>query len=449
MAAMAQTSFSTIEHALETQRLGGLQIRVAVICGLIQMCDGYDVGSIGWSVPSLTHVWGVAPSAFAVAFLWSNIGVLVGALFAGPIGDRFGRKPLLMMSLTLFGLASLASAVSPSLGFLAATRFFTGAGIAGGFAGTVALTGDYTPQRLRAMMIMLTFTGAPLGGFVGGLAVSGLLAIGFGWPVIFVIGGVFPLLLLAITALWLPESPRFLVARENLAPHHHALLGRLAIVPSPGEAHGLDLARGNPIGMLFGEGFALQTTLLWIVFFCSLLNLFLFVFWLPEVLHLIGMTPAQAVFATSLYPLGGIFAVLYLGWAIDRFGAHRALSVHYAVGIGFIAAISLVTMPYFALLVVVLMSGLTVLGSQTGLNGACGKLYPARMRTSGYGFATGVGRLGGIAAAPLGGFLLARGLPPTHVFLSACLFAAIAALATALLAFPHRRSSAIAVVEAP
>jgi MFS transporter, AAHS family, 4-hydroxybenzoate transporter len=129
---MAETSFPAIEHALENQALGGLQIRVAVVCGHIQMCDGYDVGSIGWSVPSLTHAWHVAPSAFALAFLWSNIGVMAGALLAGPIGDRFGRKPLLMMSLTLFGIASLASAMSPSLDFLAATRFFTGAGIAGG-----------------------------------------------------------------------------------------------------------------------------------------------------------------------------------------------------------------------------------------------------------------------------------------------------------------------------
>jgi AAHS family 4-hydroxybenzoate transporter-like MFS transporter len=120
------------------------------------------------------------------------------------------------------------------------------------------------------------------------------------------------------------------------------------------------------------------------------------------------MTPAQAVFATSLYPLGGMMAVLYLGWAIDRLGARRSLAMHYAVGIVFISLISLVAMPYFALLAVVLMSGVTVLGSQTGLNAACGKLYPARMRTSGYGFATGIGRLGGIAAAPLGGYLLAR-----------------------------------------
>ena len=202
---MAETPFSATEHALEHQPLGGLQIRVAVICGLIQMCDGYDVGSIGWSVPSLTHVWHVAPAAFALAFLWSNVGVMAGALLAGPIGDRFGRKPLLMMSLTLFGIASLASAVSPSLDVLAATRFFTGAGIAGGFAGTVSLTGDYTPQRMRAMMIMLTFTGAPLGGFIGGQLVSLLLSEGFGWPIIFIIGGVFPLVLLAITILWLPS----------------------------------------------------------------------------------------------------------------------------------------------------------------------------------------------------------------------------------------------------
>ena len=191
---MAEMAFSATEHALENQRIGGLQIRVAVICALIQMCDGYDVGSIGWAVPSLTHVWHVAPSAFALAFLWSNIGRHGGCPLAGPIGDRLGRKPLLLISSRIFGLASLASAFSPSLGFLAGTRFFTGAGIAGGFAGTTALTGDYTPQRLRATMIMVTFTGAPLGGFVGGQVVALLLHLRASpGPIIFVIGGVFPL----------------------------------------------------------------------------------------------------------------------------------------------------------------------------------------------------------------------------------------------------------------
>jgi MFS transporter, AAHS family, 4-hydroxybenzoate transporter len=445
---MAQRLSSATERALENQPIGGLQIRVALICGLIQMCDGYDVSTIGWSVPSLTHAWHIAPSAFAVAFLWSNIGTIAGAVAAGPIGDRIGRKPLLLISLALFGLASLASAFSPSLAFLAGTRFFTGAGIAGGFAGTVALTGDYTPQRLRAMMIMLTFTGAPLGAFVGALAISFMLAQGFGWPIIYIIGGVFPLILMAIAALWLPESPRFLAARANLAPHHQALLRRLDVTHAPEEAPSLDIAQGNPIRMLFGEGYALQTMLVWIIAFCSLLNLYLFIFWLPEVLHLIGMTPAEAVFVTSLYPLGGIFAVLYLGWAIDRFGARRSLAVHYAAGIVFIALISLATMPYLAVLVVVLLAGVTVLGSQTGFNGACGKLYPARMRASGFAFAIAVGRLGSVVSGPLGGFLLSKGLPPTYVFLSACVFAAIAAIATAFLALPGRQTIRMAAMNA-
>ena len=97
--------------------------------------------------------------------------------------------------------------------------------------------------------------------------------------------------------------------------------------------------------------------------------------------------------------------------------------------------ISLVALPYAILLAVIFFCGMTIIGSQTGANATCGKLYPARMRTSGIGWALGIGRLGGIAAAPLGGFLLAQGLAPRHVFLSAIGFAVIAAVARALLQF--------------
>ncbi|MGH7048500.1 MAG: MFS transporter [Stellaceae bacterium] len=438
---MVEAPLSAAEAALENQQIGVLQIRVVAICTLIQMCDGYDVGSIGWSVPSLTHAWHLAPSAFALAFLWSNIGVMVGALASGPIGDRFGRKPLLLASIAIFGIASLASAASSSLGMLSGLRFFTGLGIAGGFTGTTALTGDYTPQRRRATMIMVTFTGAPLGGFVGGLVVAVLLRQGFGWPIIFFIGGAFPLVLLVIIALWLPESPRFLARQPGLTARQRALLTRLDFPLTPGETYPVDIARGNPVRMLFGEGYALQTVLLWIIFFCSLINLFLFVFWLPEILHLTGLTPSQAVFATSLHALGAIAAVLYLGFLIDRFRPERALALHFAVGIVFIALIALVAMPYIALLAVVFLSGMTIIGSQTGANATAGALYPARMRTSGIGWALGIGRLGGIAAAPLGGLLLARGLAPRHVFLCACIFAVVAAVATALLALCGSRTA--------
>ncbi|HEX5453933.1 MAG TPA: MFS transporter, partial [Stellaceae bacterium] len=137
----------------------------------------------------------------------------------------------------------------------------------------------------------------------------------------------------------------------------------------------------------------------------------------------------------------------YLGYLIDRFGPQKALASHYAVGVIFMALIALAAMPYAILLAVVFFAGAAVIGSQTGANAACGALYPARMRTSGIGWALGIGRLGGIAAAPLGGFLLAHGFAPRHVFLSACVFAIIAAVATALLALGARQAAPLTAAE--
>ena len=121
-------------------------------------------------------------------------------------------------------------------------------------------------------------------------------------------------------------------------------------MPGRADQEQVDIAQSNPIRLLFGEGYALQTVLLWIIFFCSLLNLFLFAYWLPEVLHLTGLTPPEAARASSYRELGAVMAVLYLGVAIDRFGAERALAVHYAAGIVFVASIALLTMPYLILI---------------------------------------------------------------------------------------------------
>jgi len=437
---------SSAESALENQRIGSLQLRVAALCTLVQICDGHDINSIGMAVPSLTHAWNLAGPAFSQAFVASSIGILVGALSSGPIGDRFGRKPLLLASIAILGLASLFSAFATSLEMLSVLRFFTGLGIGGAMPGTVAITGDYTPQRWRATIIMITFTGAPAGGFLGGQAVAALLP-HFGWPVIFLIGGIVPLLMVPVLAVWLPESPRFLAARPNLSARQTTMLRNLGVTTGFGAAHRADIAAGNPIKMLFGAGYALQTVLLWVIFFCSLMNLFLFAYWTPQVLHLIGYSPSAAVFASSLRDFGAMFAVLYLGVLIDRVGPQRILALHYAAGAVFIAVVALIALPYMILLATLFLCGLTIVGSQTGANAACGLLYPARMRTSGIGWALGIGRLGGIAAPALGGWLLARGLPPTQIFLCACLFALIAAAATAMLALCAPRQAQMTATE--
>src|SRR5437660_11303100 len=108
---------------------GGVQLRVAILCGLIQALDGYDLSAIGLAVPSLMQAWSLPPAAFTQAFALSSVGIMVGAMLAGPVADRFGRKPMLLISVALFGVFSLASAYAPSLPVLVALRFFTGIGI--------------------------------------------------------------------------------------------------------------------------------------------------------------------------------------------------------------------------------------------------------------------------------------------------------------------------------
>jgi len=203
-----EAALSAAEAALENQRIGRLQLRVAALCTLIQICDAFDVNAIAVTVPSLTHAWKLSGPAFTQAFVWSSIGILVGALSAGPIGDRLGRRPLLLGSVAVYGLASLLTALVGSLPMLSVMRFFTGIGIGGAFPGAATLTGDYAPARRRATMIMATFTGAPVGGFLCG-QLAGVLLPSFGWPSIYVVGGIVPLAMLLILWMCLPESQGF------------------------------------------------------------------------------------------------------------------------------------------------------------------------------------------------------------------------------------------------
>src|SRR5476651_783735 len=166
------------------------------------------------AAPSLSKAWGVAPPMFTSAFVMSSVGILFGALLSGPLGDRFGRKPLLIISVVFIGAFSVLSAFAWSIPSITVMRFLTGLGIGGAMPVTVALTSDYSPIHRRGTLIMLMFCGNTLGGFLGGQLVAQILPI-LGWQSIFLAGGIPPLLLIPVLMLFLPESPRFLIAQRR------------------------------------------------------------------------------------------------------------------------------------------------------------------------------------------------------------------------------------------
>jgi AAHS family 4-hydroxybenzoate transporter-like MFS transporter len=428
---------SQAETRLETQKLGSLQIRVLLLCTLAQIFDGYDISSIGMAVPALIRAWGLPGPAFANTFVMSSIGIMIGALSSGPIGDRIGRKPVLIASLLVLAVSSLACTQVAAVADLAMLRLITGIGIGMLLPATVALSSDYLPERLRAGGIMIMFTGAPLGGFAGGMLVSHLLPI-YGWTSIFWVGGILPLALIPAALLWLPESPRFLLAKGRLSESATRLMHQLGISLDT-QRHEVDVASGNPVAGLFRDGLTATTILIWIMFFCNLLSMYLIGYWMPTVLSLSGLTPADAVFASALRDAGPLVSVLAIAPLSVKFGAPNVLRVTLFLGIIFIGLVGLAALPWLALLAVIFMVGCCTVGSQTGLNGMTGALYPARVRNTGMAWALGVGRLGAIFGPWLGGELLRMGIQPRQIFLVACVTAAIATLAVVGLGVVNRR----------
>jgi AAHS family 4-hydroxybenzoate transporter-like MFS transporter len=430
---------SSAEARLETQALGPLQLRVALLCTLAQMFDGYDITSIGMAVPSLSAAWHIPGAAFANTFVMSSVGIMVGALLSGPAGDRLGRKPVLLASLAFLTVSSLACVYATSIPQLVVWRFVTGIGIGGIMPVTVALTSDYVPERLRAPIIMVIFTGNPLGGFLGGQLVARLLP-HFGWPVIFWIGGLLPLALIPVMLFWLPESPRFLLARGRLTTRTERLLQTLNIEPSGQTAHVMDVATGNPVTGLFRDGLAVTTVLVWILYFANLLSIYLISYWLPTVLNLSGLPPADAVFAASLMSAGPLVSVFAMAPLARQFGPQRVLAVMLVTGIAVIATVGLANPPHDLLLLAIFLMGCCTVGSMTGINGMTAALYPARIRTTGMGWALGIGRLGGIGGPWLGGVLLVAGWPPRQIFLCACITALIGTVCVVMLHIVKRRA---------
>ena len=434
---------STAEARLENQKLGPLQLRVAFLCMLAQTFDGFDISSISMAVPALIRAWHLPGPAFANTFVMSSVGIMIGALVSGPIGDRVGRKPVLIASLVLLAVSSLACTQVATVPELVWWRIVTGLGIGTLMPASVALASDYLPDRLRAGAIMVVFTGAPLGGFLGKMAVAALLP-SYGWPVIFWIGGLLPLLLIPVLLLWLPESPRILLGRGQLTEGAARVMRQLGIDLDTKRGE-LDVATGNPVAGLFRDGLKATTILVWILFFANLLSMYMISYWMPTVLSLSGLTPANAVFASSFQDAGPLLSVFLIAPLSTRFGAPNVLKVSLFLGIIAVALIGLTDFPYYGLLLLIFLVGACTVGSQTGINGMTAALYPARIRNTGMGWALGVGRLGGIAGPYLGGVLLAQGLPPRQIFLFACVTAAIATAAVTALGIVRRREAMLTV----
>ena len=415
----------SVQQFIDTQPYSPLQKRVLALCFLVVAIDGFDTSSIGFIAPALRAGWKLSATQLAPLFGIGLFGLMAGALLLGPVADRYGRKPVLVLSVAFFGGTSLLSAFAHDMQALLALRFLTGLGLGGAMPTAITLTSEYCPQRRRATLVTLMFCGFTIGSAVGG-AVAGQLLPTVGWRGILVIGGVLPLLLAPMLVAMLPESLRWLVLRGR---DGGAIAERIAgTAPPPMRVDAVALP-GSPVTQLFRPGLVGGTLLLWVTFFMSLLIIYLLSSWLPTILNGAGHGLAQASFISAASPVGGTLGAILLGRWMDRFRPHRVLALAYLVAALCIALIGVATTNVPVLVLAVFGVGFGISGAQIGANALAAAFYPTTSRATGVSWALAVGRTGSVLGSMVGGALVAAQLSNESIFLMLAVPAVLAALA--------------------
>jgi AAHS family 4-hydroxybenzoate transporter-like MFS transporter len=433
---------------IDGQPVGGFQIRLLLTCAAVLFLDGFDTQAIGYVAPALAREWGLTKGALGPVFSAGLFGLMIGALVFGPLADRVGRKKIIIFSTAAFGLGALATPLAQDLNTLLVIRFLTGLGLGGAMPNTVAMTSEYNPQRRRATMVMIMFCGFSIGAALGGFLAADLIP-RYGWRSVFIVGGIAPLLLLPVLVWRLPESVRFLAASGEAPERVAELLKRIsphsAFEPDArfvvSEAH----LAGIPVVHLFREGRTTATLLLWVVFFMSLLDIYFLANWLPTVLNDLGASVSEAVVIGSMLQVGGVVGTFALGSVIDRF-SFRALALVYFGAVFAVGAIGQLSHSAVLVSIAIFAAGFCVVGGQIAANALAAAFYPTSVRSSGVGWALGIGRIGSIIGPLVGGMLLAAKWSSSAVFMAAAaaaLCAALAALSLSRLAGTSGQASSI------
>jgi AAHS family 4-hydroxybenzoate transporter-like MFS transporter len=428
-----------IKAWIDNRPIAGYQWLIMSLCFFIVLFDGLDVAVMGFIAPSLIQEWGLSKAAFGPVMSAGMVGLAIGALTAGPYADRVGRKKVLLLAVTGFSVLSLACAFARNPYELATLRLLTGVALGAAMPNTTTLLAEYLPERNRSLFITIMFTGFNMGSGLGGLLAAWLIPL-YGWKSVLLAGGILPMVLLPFLWMFLPESARFLAARNAPAAQIAKVLNKLGgqftaatnfILAEPQIQH------KAPVRMLFTESYRAGTLALWLTYFMGLLVIYLTMGWMPTLLREGGLSIERAATITGLFQIGGTVGAIVVGWIMDRRNPNGVIATSYALGGVFILLLGAFSLESSLLAVGVIAAGFCMSGAQTGLNAFAPGYYPTDFRATGVSWMLGIGRFGGIFGSLIGGAVLSLGLGLPFLFALLSVPAFIAALA--ILANGHAR----------
>lgn len=392
-------------------------------CGLV--FDGYDLVVYGAVVSTLlrdpSHIGNVTPAIAGLLGSYALVGVMVGALLAGAVGDIVGRRKVMLASYTWFSAGMALTAMATTSSAFGWLRFATGLGIGALLATTAALVAEYAPPGRKNLINAITNGGIPMGSLLAALLAI-LLMQQIGWRGLFWIGALPVVTLLPLAYFKMPESVAWLASRGRLDEARR--LSERTGVPLPetvpvgtGAAASGAPAGAGKVGFagLFSATYLFPTVILGLMSATGLMLVYSLNTWLPEIMLRAGFNAKGSLSFLAVLNGGSLFGALAASRAADRFGPKPVVAACFAIGA---VALVLLTLgfPLAGLLAIVVVVGLGTSGTQTLIYGFVANYYRTNVRAAGVAWCAGFGRLGGIGGPMLGSALIGASFPLDAIF---------------------------------
>jgi AAHS family 4-hydroxybenzoate transporter-like MFS transporter len=395
------------EHDTDTSVSEAQRWWTIVLCGLVCVVDGIDMSTAPSGVPLMAADWHIPLPAFSFALAASVLGIGLGAGLVAPLGDRFGRRPVIIASFFIVGVATLAVCLTTNIYVFSVLRLLIGFGLGSSVANSLALASEYAITHIRSRIVTTVNAMVAVGGTFGSF-VAPLILQPYGWKGIYAAGGWIPLLLIPVLYFRLAESRRYLLlheaARTGVPLDAHA--------PAPVK-HALDGLRH-----LLAPAYRPATLLIWTLSFFQAFTVYMISSWMPTLMTLAGWSMSNAVRTVSYFSFGGIFGGFLLGWMVDRGRIGLPLFAAFGSAAVFLAAFQVVPPLVPVWMTVITLMGAGTVGIAYGLAAIAAIVYPTSIRASGIGAFGAVGRVGATLAPLAGGWLLANGFSALHVLTS-------------------------------
>lgn len=417
---MTQVRRMTARDLIDQYPIGRFQAMIVVLGFATMVLDGFDIGALGFIAPQLRIDWGLSHKVLGTVLSAALIGQAIGAMIGGPLADRYGRRPVVITSVLCFGLWTLAAVWSTGPNELLFYRFFAGLGLGAAIPTTNTLISEYIPGKSRSFLITVALSGFTFGGAGGGFLSAWMLP-QFGWRSVVLVGGVLPIALAMLLILWLPESLSFLGNRRQSASALRDITQRIVprsswntyeLIPEVAQVRRL-----GGIRTVVSPEYRFGTFMLWCGYFCILFLMYLFNSWLPTLIKEVGgYSVSRGAITTAMFQIGGTVGSLAIGWAMDRRNKQYVLVAAFvtsAVGLGLIGQS---VHHYIVLCTITLLVGFCLGGGSVGINALSTEYYPTEARATGSSWMSGIGRMGAITSAVIGGQMLALGWSLSSIF---------------------------------